>query len=196
MNQNMILTGTLNDYVRSLVSLVSVKEDSMECAIFRQSLYAIRNYGILYRFTISPELGLFRYPIGFNTLLSDYHVNLDIIEDQPYYRDNVYNVIMNIHNNINYGKKIYDNPDLKSDESFQNILSLKSDSPSKQFWFIDNDGKNRSILLHSNVFKLNKPDKIGVKIYKTTGKNYAIFKIYKQKLKIEYDIILSYIDIL
>lgn len=82
---------------------------------------------------------------------------------------------------MNYPCIAADN-DLRSNEEFEKLLSLKSGNGLKFFNMIGVDNKIYMIPMFSGFLNLNKQDKIGIKVYDCGDHLVLSFNIYRKKI--------------
>ena len=112
---------------------------------------------------------------------------------------NIYLEMTHVLNNLNYAgiiDGVYDNrivafnPDLRSDEKFEELLNLKADQGAKYYRMNTTD-------LSSTIFvpvfagfpNINKQDKIGIKVYNIDGNVIIELDIFKKKINRDIKII-------
>ena len=208
----MNIVGSQNDYIRNLVNIISKGKTLSMGTVQYGTLYLLINNGLLYNIQV-PDFS----NISCSFSEDDFKDDITCIKDNQivffnYHMDQIIKSMTTEYNNY---QLIYDNPNIRESELFENMINAKSEDGAFRF-FIDTSGKRVFVYLQKSMFGLNKSDKCSVRVYKTvpilesiwdcinpTTSPYATevaseylakFNIYKSKLKINIGLSFKFIS--
>jgi len=195
----MNITGSQNEYIRNLVNIAAKGKHLTMGTVQYGTLYLLMNNGLLYTIQI-PDFANISCSFG----LDDYIADESCIMDNQFIFFNMHmnEIIKNMTPEINGFKMIYDNPNIREVEEFENMVNAKSEDGAFRY-FVDTSERRLFIYLQKSMFGLTKADKCSLQIYKNPMNYYynnsvreylAKFNIYKSKLKTNIDLSFKFIS--
>jgi len=208
----MNIVGSQNDYIRNLVNVILKGKTLSMGTVQYGTLYLLINNGLLYNVQI-PDFS--NISCSFNE--DDFKDDITCIKDNQmiFFNYHMDQIIKSMSPELNNYQIIYDNPNIRESELFENMINAKSEDGAFRF-FIDTSYKRIFLYLQKSMFGLNKSDKCSIRIYKTipimkpiwncidqgtsmniteTASEYlAKFNIYKSKLKVNIDLSFKFIS--
>lgn len=184
----MISDPKINTFLRTIIdSLISV-DTVFEGIVLNSALYFIKENTVLYQFDLSSFIPNNIYCIFDNI---SYKSNIDYILDIDTAFANITScrvsqIVMNYNSYINPNNLIYENNNFNLE--YPEYTQLKKSDGAKKF-FVNEIKKdiNIPIFIFTSLIKLNKSDKLGIKVYKMSEQfSMIVFDIYKSKFKLNY----------
>lgn len=188
------LVGSMNNFLRSVISLASKGSDTFEGALINGILYIIVNNGLVYEIDVSSYIARDNTVSFTKDTLKEFP---DHIEGNMTLFQTVLNRCYNITLLDRTSKLIYDDPNLRSHQEFEDIINAKTDEGSFRY-YIDSSLDHRTFLIiQKNMFNLTKQDTISMKVY-DLGANHLLanFEIYKKKLKLNIKLHFMFMDMM
>ena len=187
----------IKDYVIGLTNDV-IKIPSYVACLFIGKIIILQDNAILYIIDISdkvPKEAAFMFEKGIE--IKDGYI-FDTLATTRDNMNNYTSLVLKFEDTMAIkmiSPIIYVNNDLKSDPSFQDYLNLKTVDGVKKF-FIKTTDSHPFIPVLAGFPNLNKQDGIGILLYDIGNHKILVQEqIYKQKLKINYDIYYRIIDV-
>lgn len=194
----MISDPKINTFLRTIIdSLISV-DTVFEGIVLNSALYFIKENTILYQFDLSSFIPNNIYCIFDNI---SYKSNTDYILDTDVTFANIIScripqTVMNYNSYINPNNLIYENNNFNLE--YPEYTQLKKSDGAKKF-FVNEIKKdiNIPIFIFTSLIKLNKSDKLGIKVYKMSEQfSMIVFNIYKSKFKLNYTMTMRILNII
>ena len=179
------MSSILNDIIGSVLPAVT-RVGNRQVAICDNLIYIYWENSYLFSTDITPT-GMF---VGFDSFDIEYILSGQYEYPELYSKQDIYNTILYL-----YGQ--YDNitktnrpsasiDDLRAYEDFRNKFDGMKSADGARFVYINGDDYRKRYLfpVFTGFPMLNKPDKMGIRIYDINDRYYMVESlIYKQKLK-------------
>ena len=188
------LSGSENDFLRTMINIASKGSAVYEGVLFNSTLYIIVNNGLVYTIDLSSFFPQYIKVSFTKDTLKQYE---DYIEGNGNMFQSIINRCYNITLLSNTSPLIYDEPNLRIHPEFEEVMNSKSSDGSYKY-YIDTALDHRTfMIIQKNMFNLTKQDGASLKVYNLgNGILYAKFDIYKKKLKINVQLHFTFMDLL
>lgn len=194
---NLTNSENVKDYVVKIANDI-IKATSFVACLFNGNLIAIQDDAIMYIINLKgkvPDNSAFVFEKNIEVKNGYIFGTLSTPRDEINTYTSIVSYYHNINNSVQYNPIIYINNNLKEDPDFKEFLNIKAPDGVKKF-FIKTPEGHPFIPIMNGFPNLNKQDNLGIIMHDLGNHNILVREqIYKQKLKLTYDIIYKILDV-